>query len=63
VGDSCSSHSFLIEPRAVAQSERVLHSFAFNSKSGASSEATLIFNCGGNLYGTTTYGGTDLAMA
>jgi uncharacterized repeat protein (TIGR03803 family) len=42
------------EPRTV----RVLHSFKFNGKDGFVPEAGLIFDPTGNLYGTTTEGGT-----
>lgn len=37
---------------------KVLHSFNFNGKDGIVSEAPLIFDAKGNLYGTTTAGGT-----
>jgi uncharacterized repeat protein (TIGR03803 family) len=40
---------------AVAQTEKVLHSF--NSSDGSSPNAGLIFDTAGNLYGTTYYGG------
>src|SRR5580700_9971470 len=42
-------------PRAVAQEEKVLHSF--NGKNGSTPYAGLIFDTAGNLYGTTFSGG------
>jgi uncharacterized repeat protein (TIGR03803 family) len=41
--------------RAVAQEEKVLHSF--NGKNGSTPYAGLIFDTAGNLYGTTFSGG------
>jgi len=42
-----------------AGTEMVLHSFSFESGDGASSNAGLIFDKKGNLYGTTTVGGAN----
>jgi len=50
---------FSTTTRAAAQTEKVLHTFGFESKSGTDPESNLIFDSAGNLYGTTTYGGTD----
>jgi uncharacterized repeat protein (TIGR03803 family) len=41
-----------------AATERVLHSFNFDGKDGYSSYAGLIFDGNGNLYGTTSKGGS-----
>ena len=38
--------------------EKVLHSFNANSRDAAFPEASLVFDCKGNLYGTTYGGGT-----
>jgi len=38
--------------------EQVLHSFNYNGTDGMLPDAGLIMDSGGNLYGTTTYGGT-----
>ncbi len=41
-------------------SEKVLHSFNYNSTDGAGPRAGLIFDAAGNLYGTTTWGGIHI---
>jgi uncharacterized repeat protein (TIGR03803 family) len=38
--------------------EKVLHSFNYNGKDGFNPRSGLIFDASGNLYGTTTYGGS-----
>jgi uncharacterized repeat protein (TIGR03803 family) len=43
--------------RAVAQEEKILHSFNNNGKGGYHPEARLIFDGDGNLYGTAAFGG------
>jgi len=43
---------------AIAQTEKVLHNFDSNGKDGSVPEASLIFDSAGNLYGTTSNGGT-----
>jgi uncharacterized repeat protein (TIGR03803 family) len=44
-------------PMFAANGEKVLHSF--NGKDGYGSDASLIFDAAGNLYGTTAEGGAD----
>jgi uncharacterized repeat protein (TIGR03803 family) len=51
--------AFLTAPGAIAQTERVLHSFGSNTKAGLAPASNLIFDSRGNLYGTTIEGGTD----
>ena len=46
---------------AIAQDEKVLHSFNRNGEDGFSPQGSLIFDAAGNLYGTTTGGGEYLA--
>src|ERR1700685_3328316 len=43
---------------AVAQTEKVLYSFDDLTKDGYLPQSSLIFDASGNLYGTTTFGGT-----
>jgi len=43
---------------AMAQQEKVLHSFAQNGRDGASPDAGVIVDKAGNIYGTTLAGGT-----
>jgi uncharacterized repeat protein (TIGR03803 family) len=38
--------------------EKILHAFAMNSPGGQNPESSLILDAGGNLYGTTTVGGS-----
>jgi uncharacterized repeat protein (TIGR03803 family) len=49
---------FATSPKAVAQQEKLLHSFAASLKDGSAPNAGLIFDAAGNLYGTTTSGVT-----
>jgi uncharacterized repeat protein (TIGR03803 family) len=44
--------------RAAAQQETLLHSFNYSSGDGWAPLAGLVFDNGGNLYGTTSWGGT-----
>jgi uncharacterized repeat protein (TIGR03803 family) len=55
--------SLFIASQAAAQTESVLHSFnnSTNLKGGFQPEATLVMDSVGNLYGTTTLGGTNCA--
>jgi uncharacterized repeat protein (TIGR03803 family) len=46
------------DTRAVAQQETLLHSFNYGSGDGWAPLAGLVFDSGGNLYGTTQWGGT-----
>jgi uncharacterized repeat protein (TIGR03803 family) len=48
----------LVTNTRAATQEKVLHSFAGYPTDGQSPGASLIFDAGGNLYGTTPYGGT-----
>lgn len=43
---------------AIAQTEKILHSFNSTGMGGDTPEAGLIFDSAGNLYSTTTYGST-----
>ena len=53
---------FELTPRAGGEwTEKILHNFGYNSKDGIASQATLIFDAVGNLYGTTYGGGTYVA--
>jgi uncharacterized repeat protein (TIGR03803 family) len=50
---------FELTPKAGGRwTEKVLHSFNYNGKDGFEPEASLILDAAGNVYGTTTYGGT-----
>jgi uncharacterized repeat protein (TIGR03803 family) len=51
---------FTTGTRAAAQTETVLHNFDDNGTDGYQSYAGLISDASGNLYGTTTRGGTNL---
>jgi uncharacterized repeat protein (TIGR03803 family) len=55
--------SLFIASRAAAQTESVLHSFnnSTNLKGGMQPESSLVMDSAGNLYGTTTLGGTNCA--
>jgi uncharacterized repeat protein (TIGR03803 family) len=47
----------LTTANAVAQQEKVLHSFLYDGKDGNGPAASLVFDASGNLYGTTLWGG------
>jgi hypothetical protein len=49
--------SFLTAPRAAAQTETVLYSFDYQGRGGVDSNAALILDSSGNLYGTARNGG------
>ena len=51
--------TFMCTPLAWAGTEKVLHNFDPNNGDGAQPYAGLIFDNQGNLYGTTTFGGTQ----
>jgi uncharacterized repeat protein (TIGR03803 family) len=54
---------FIVNPRATAQTEKVLYSFNVgNSPSGSGPSGGLVFDAAGNLYGTTFYGGTGSSI-
>src|ERR1700722_10469434 len=44
---------------ATAQEENVLHNFQYNGKDAAYPRAGVIFDKAGNLYGTSSSGGSD----
>jgi uncharacterized repeat protein (TIGR03803 family) len=49
---------FVGSTRAIAQEEKLLHSFNINGKDGVNPISGVIFDKAGNLYGTTLQGGT-----
>jgi uncharacterized repeat protein (TIGR03803 family) len=50
---------FELTPRSGGEwAEKILHNFGATSKDGLASQATLVFDAGGNLYGTAVGGGT-----
>ncbi|HEX8817653.1 MAG TPA: choice-of-anchor tandem repeat GloVer-containing protein [Terriglobales bacterium] len=49
---------FTMVPSGGKWTEKVIHSFSSSAQDGASPEANLVFDANGNLYGTTTKGGT-----
>lgn len=48
---------FFSAARAIAQQEKILHSFNTNTADGINPRGNLIFDSSGNLYGTTVAGG------
>ncbi len=48
--------------RAAAQTEKILYTFVNNGTDGSQPQGTLLIDAAGNLYGTTTYGGTGTCL-